>query len=169
MQLLQGFRGFTVLELLFTLLLSFILLGLGMSGFNQILTKSRQQSAIQHLLLSLERTRTLAATQARRIALCNMTFEGVCAPEWNQPHIGAFIELNKNRARDDDEEILFLLLWEHGDIRVRWRSWLADPVITYQPDGSVVSNGTISLSEGNQPPFAKLIINKAGRVRVEKN
>lgn len=165
---MQGFRGFTLLEMLFTLSLSFILLGLGVSQFNQVLAKSRQQSAIQHLLISLERTRTLAAAQARRIAFCNMSPDGACAPAWNQPHIGAFIELNKNRVRDEDEEIVFLLPWQHRNIRATWRSWLADPVIAYQPDGTVVSNGTISLSEGNQPPFARLIINKAGRVRVEK-
>lgn len=165
---MQGFRGFTLLELLFTLLLASILLALGVSGFNQLITKSRQQSAIQHLLLSLERSRTFAAAQARRVAFCNMSSDGACSPAWDQTHIGAYIELNKNRTRDDDEELIFLLPWNPKTIKASWTNWLADPLITYQPDGSVVSNGTLRLSDQDDQPFARLIINKAGRVRIEK-
>jgi len=164
----QGCRGFTLIELLATLAITAFICGSCVSGLSKLVSDVQHRNAIQSMVTALERARSIAATRNSRVVLCNMDVDGECSALWKKIYLGAFIDSNKNRAHDESEELVFRQEWNPDTVHATWTNWLSDTVITYQGDGSVISNGTIALANSNDGAFARLIINKGGRLRLEK-
>jgi len=164
----QGCRGFTLIELLATLTITVFLCGISASGLTKLANDVQHRNSIQSLVSSLERTRTVAVVRNSRAVFCNMDTGGACSSSWSETYIGAFVDSNENRIHDESEELVFRQEWNPNLIHATWTNWLSDSVITYQGDGSVRSNGTITLTNSTDDAFARLVINKGGRLRLEK-
>lgn len=160
----QGFRGYTLIELLITLSIAAILGSLSISGLSHLAARTVQYNAIQSTITSLNRTRYLAVKLNRRIGLCSLTEDAKCSTDWSGKYLGGFIDANQNRKIDSGEEIVFRQEW-NPSLNIQWDDRFTNSAITYQPNGTVVSNGTIYLSN-NGKPFAKLIVNNYGRFRI---
>jgi type IV fimbrial biogenesis protein FimT len=159
-------RGYTLIEILIALCIVAILAQLSVGGFSTIAARSEQRSAIQTFISAIERARRLSVTLNRRVLICSIDVEEVCAKDWDGKELAAFIDSNENRLADTGEELVYRQPWNSQRTYVTWSNWLGDATITYQPNGTVVSNGTLVLSDTNNTAFANLVINKGGRVRL---
>jgi hypothetical protein len=112
------------------------------------------------------------------VIVCPLIDASTCGENWSSGEIAVLRDANRNRRQDQGEELLFVQprRMPEGRFELAWSNWLGDATITYRPDGSVASNGTLILrrtSSGSEEQeegdgaIARLIISKGGRVRLE--
>ena len=165
----HGVRGYTLVEILATLSIALILFAIGTPSFLQLIEDMRQRNAIFGLTTLLQQGRASAVTTGYRTLICSLDENNACLKDWSGKKIAVATDINGNRRHDDNEPIIYELCWDPSKIRISWgTNALEDPSITFQPIGTVVANGTLSLMDGSGKVFAKLIINTGGRVRLEK-
>ena len=164
---LQGCKGFTFLELLFTTSIVVVLGFLGVTGMTSLLQSSSHTTTLQLVITTLDRARSLAVMRGRRTAICMTDESWVCTADWSGENLIVFIDDNKDRKHDSDEEIIYSQTLT-ASIQIVWIGALHYPVISYQPDGSAVSNGRLELSDKHNDRWKKTIfISKPGRARIE--
>ncbi len=158
--------GFTLIDLLTTLAITSILLGLGLPNFNQQLQNSKVKTATETLLSSLELTRTKAvATSSRTTLIKQTTWEN----GWE-----VFIDKNNDGIRDSDE-ISFLKHEKLTGVRIKANSHINNFVSYVSTGESRNANGTSSAGAFQAGTFTicpegkgkgyELILSRGGRVR----
>lgn len=98
-------RGFTLFELLITLLILVLLLTIGVPSLSQQVKSTRTKAVAQELLQSVHQTRTLAVSRNQRATLRH---KGSWEKGWQ-----LFVDGNSNGDLDSDEEIIT----EWGEVR----------------------------------------------------
>lgn len=159
--------GLTLIELLFTLLIVALLLGIGLPSFsNQIQSTQTRTSAIQ-LLESINATRTLAVSQGNR---ATMRHTG----DWHQGW-QIFVDLNDNGLLDEDETLVSEANPLKG-VRVKGNSPLRDYVSFIQSGESryvgkanagAFQAGTFSICPELGGAGYKLVLARSGRARMD--
>jgi Tfp pilus assembly protein FimT len=94
-----------------------------------------------------------------------MNADEACSEEWRGNYLMVFVDSNKNQQRDNDEEIFYRQPWELSQIALSWNRPYSS--IAFQPDGSAVLNGTLTLADQEGTVFKSLKISKVGRTRIE--
>ncbi|MGQ7844117.1 GspH/FimT family pseudopilin [Granulosicoccus sp. 3-233] len=77
-------RGFTLMELLITLAVAGILLGIAVPSFKETLQQSRQDSRVMDLTGALTFARSEAIKQSSRVSVCARNSDTSCGTNWNQ-------------------------------------------------------------------------------------
>ena len=162
----QEITGFTLIEALIVVSIAAIIGLISLSSFNRLITDIREYNTIARVSACVDRARLLAVTRNERVGVCSLADDKRCSEDWNGNYWAEFVDANGNRQLDSGEKIVFERP-RNSQVDARWSNWLRDDTITYQSNGTVVSNGTLYLSE-NGKTFAKLIFNKGGRLRLEK-
>jgi len=163
-------RGFTLVELITVLAISFILLSVTIPNMRQFFAGNLQQSEINTLITHFNLARSEAVKQATRIVLCPSDDYEVCdgSLNWNGGFI-IFADKNANRHRDNDESLVGV--YQNGfESRISINSTNSRRRLTYQADGSTPgSNVTITFCNLDEiiPPKA-VIISNSGRMRISK-
>lgn len=162
----NGSKGYTLIELSITITIAAILCGLGFH-LGSMIERSRQRTTIDILLSGLTNTRSTAVAAGRRACICAIDAKDECQAEWSEARLAIFIDDNGNRARDSDEDIVAQFYAPSDNLHAQWRNRLGDSTVTYQPDGTVVSNGTITLLTTDAEAFAMITLNNGGRPRLD--
>jgi type IV fimbrial biogenesis protein FimT len=163
-------RGLTLVELLFVLALSAILLGLGGASFDSLIQRQRLRTAVADLVAAIDLTRAQAMARGGRVLLAPLAGDGA---SWEQGW-AVFIDDNGNRRPDPGE----MLLQRHDavaagiSIASAFTSAAAPHYLAYNgagrscsADNSLAAHwGTLSVRQGAQARHIK--INMLGRVRV---
>ncbi|MEE9320308.1 MAG: GspH/FimT family pseudopilin [Granulosicoccus sp.] len=76
-------RGFTLVELLVTLAVAAILLGVAAPNFRNAIQDSQQNSCIYDLIGAMQYARSEAIKQSSRISVCALADDGSCGSNWN--------------------------------------------------------------------------------------
>jgi Tfp pilus assembly protein FimT len=174
---MRAMCGHSLLELLMALAVAVILLQVGVGGFSHLAASTEQRNAIQELAGTIERARRLAVTMRRQTIVCPMETDASCGENWNSGNFAVFVDTNKNRKQDDGEP-LQLLQSRSGQsrpgqsrsgqrLKISWSNWLGDSTITFRSDGTIISNGTLTLSDASDKTIAQLVLNKGGRLRID--
>ena len=78
-------RGFTLVELLVTLAVAAILLGVAAPSFRDVVQRNRQESALYALTGSLQLARSEAIKRSTRVSVCARgAGDGVCGTSWSR-------------------------------------------------------------------------------------
>lgn len=90
--------GFTLVELMVTLLVASILLGIGVQAFGNLIEQTRLTTTTNQFLTALHLTRSEAIRRGHLVTLCTSTDLATCSdgPNWDQGWI-----LYANPARSD--------------------------------------------------------------------
>ncbi|WP_116808738.1 GspH/FimT family pseudopilin [Steroidobacter cummioxidans] len=158
--------GFSLLELLVTLSVAGILLGLAAPVFNGMLLDSQRTVAVNSFVHSIYLARITAATQARTVSICRSIDGETCSNATADWQHGWIVFLNTNRddppVRDANERILAVqAAWRGGTITSNRRSY------SFRPYQHAVVNGTLVFCDRRGPAQARaIIINTAGRPRI---
>lgn len=166
----HGVRGFTLIELLTALAIAGILCSLCASSFSGIIARHNRNITLQVALATLDRARSLAVMERKPVAVCLLNLESQCDPTWSTGDIGVFIDTNENHIRDENEPVRYQQPWPARELTLSWaNNFRREPIITYQADGSVRSNGTLRFLDKNNQTLQSIVISKPGRARIENN
>lgn len=162
-------RGFSLVELCTTLAVAAMLIALGLPSLGAVLDASRVRAASHSLTTALALARTHAITQHTWTVACPSADLAQCSDSasWTQGWI-VFADPDRDDRRDADEALAGA---ERPDVggNVRVSSSDGRRRVRFQPNGSAGgSNLTLVVCVESQPPSGRrIVMNNAGRVRVE--
>lgn len=159
-------QGVTLIELMSTLLILAILLGIGLPGMGRLLASNQAGSSMLQLRSLLGFARQSAITLHQEVTLCG-TADGLsCAREWQGHPTLVFLDDNRNRKADAGERIL-LVSELTRDGRIRWAASGMRASLRFQPDGGVgeFGNFTYCPRDNDLRHARQLIVAMTGRPR----
>ncbi|MES9972319.1 MAG: GspH/FimT family pseudopilin [Candidatus Thiodiazotropha sp.] len=162
--------GFTLFELIVTLSILLIILGMGIPGFRALTAKNLQASEINTFVHHFQLARSLSITKQTHHVLCPSRDGVSCSNdgEWGQGYI-LYEDSNPNRSRDQNEQL-------HGvhrpnqEMGIEIESSQHRRFVVYGGDGRPSGyNLTLTFCDPASliPPKA-VILNNVGRVRVSE-
>lgn len=100
-------QGFTLIELMMTVALAAVLLGMGIPAYQDFVRNNRHATEVNNLISTLQVARSEAVVRNQLITVCPSTNGTGCTnnTEWESGWI-VFIDANRNGAVDSGEEIL---------------------------------------------------------------
>ena len=160
--------GFSLVEMLFTLAVAAILLGLALPSFHETLRRQRAASTTHLLATQLAQARNTAITRRIPVTVCPSLGDGRCRtePDWS----AGWLAYHDPRRRDQPESPTDILRQEHAPSHrsVRIMASVGRPRVRYQPDGrSGGSNVTLRICSGGLLQ-AEVIVNNVGRIRTKR-
>lgn len=158
------FHGFTVIDLLITLAIMSLLFASAVPNMDSIIAKLESQHVAREVYQSLQVARQHAVTSGKTVSICGSSRQGRCLLK-DFDHIQVFLDNNRNKQRDDDEELITLLnLDMRGSLRLN-----AHTALKYQSNGSSYTPASFIYCPGKSihKPFIKRItVSFSGRVYV---
>jgi type IV fimbrial biogenesis protein FimT len=163
-------NGFSLLELLITLVIGALLLTIGIPSFQVFAAGNQQTSEINGFVRHLNLARSAAVKTGRDHVLCPSTDLIWCSndTQWSEGYI-LFKDDNENRLRDPEEPLLHINR-PTGKIGISMQSTSGRKKIIYRADGhSAGTNLTLTFCdpEGKVAPRA-VILRNAGWARISE-
>jgi len=158
-------KAFTLVELLISIAILGVLLGIAVPGFGSLVDRNQQTTATHELLTTLNHARGLAITRRELISLCAGT--DTCSPSatWEQSML-VFSDPNQNGQLDAGEQ-LHRVVTLPDRYRWHWNNFRSKTFMSFKANGTTDSlNGTYTLCSGNEA-IQRLVINITGRLRTE--
>lgn len=160
-------RGFTLIELMITLVIVAILGTTAVTSFASLLSSSALTTSLNTFTAHIQLARSESIKRRHRVVACPSTNQLHCTggQAWHEGYI-LFTDANANRTRDDEELILKVVHLESSAVKIY--STPGRKKLTFQPTGmSPGSNSTITFCPINPGiPPKTLITNNSGRPRV---
>jgi len=164
--------GLTLVELLVTLVIAALLMGLALPAFLELTAASRSTAALNQLIGSVHLARSSAVTHHATVTLCPGAGRSCFGRD--QWHRGAllFLDRDGDGRVDDDEPVLRRLPPVDGGGRIYWRSFRNRTYLRFVPRGYTQwQNGSfLYCPAGGEARRARMIIlNAQGRVRAARD
>jgi len=163
-------RGFTLIELIITLVVGAILLGLGVPSFLQFVQANRINGELGELTSAINIARSEAAKKAGIVRVCARNGDACSgnAADWRNGWI-AFYDKDGDGVIDADEEILIDHVQSFAAVVVQLVVDAADDptVLTYNPAGDVGRIKRFYVCDDRVGAHGRLVeIASSGRVSV---
>ncbi len=148
---MQAPKGFSLLELVITLAIAAIVVGVAAPSFSSMIQDNRLSSQSRDIISALNLARSEAIKRGTRVALCKSANSSDCTTDgnWAQGWI-VFVDGDEDRARNDDDETILRV---HGSLAGN-NSLIGnrnvEDYIAYAPDGRSVQPGTLSLCDSRK-------------------
>ena len=162
-------KGFTLIELMITLAVAAILLGLAAPSFTDLIKNNRMVTQLNQLNSSISLARSEAVKRGVTVTVCNSANQTTCSGTWDKSNNGwiVFVDTNDdNDAADTGEEIVRVHAALSGNNKLSFNN---TGKISYKPSGIGNKAGTFTLCDDRNPAinYAKaLIVNSTGRLRT---
>lgn len=159
-------KGFTLLELLTVLLISFVLLIIGVPAASGIWERNIVVSELHSLENALNKARRRAIIDGNPIVVCSLGADKRCQGTW-QNKIDIFKDVNLNRMLDA-EDLYIRTHTLHDQLNLTVRLSAGRSYLIYDPDGTTRGTaGSMQLCSTNFNPVNQraLIISLTGRLR----
>lgn len=159
-------RGFSVLEVMITLSVLGILLGLAVPGFGSMLLDSRRAAAVNSFIHSVFLARSTALQSGETVSICRSTDGQSCSNGTQAWQVGWIVFVNNDRdqppVRDENETLLAVFpARDAGTITSNRVSY------SFAPHTHAVVNGSVVFCDRRGSAQARtVIINSVGRPRV---
>jgi len=167
--------GFTLMELMVTLSIAGILLGIAIPSFNDSIRNNRLTVYTNEFVTFLNLARSEAVKRGVRVTICKSSDSSTCtnAGDWSQGWI-LFNDLNANAAYDSATETILKVHEGLGNNTAMIGNANVDTYISYVPSGQsqliggAFQAGTIKICDDRIGNVGKnLIINSVGRLRIQ--
>ncbi|MGA9340842.1 MAG: GspH/FimT family pseudopilin [Rhodanobacteraceae bacterium] len=159
-------RGVTLIELLMSLIVLSVLLGIAAPAFGSLLASTHMRSAQSQLSVALNEARITAASRNANVIVCPSPDRQHCerTTRWNTGWL-VFLDRNRDGAHDAGEPVISLAQEQPKGLAIV--SSVGRKLVTYRPDGSATgSNLTLTFCDRRGTAYASaLILNNAGRLR----
>ena len=163
-------RGFNLLELLVTLAIVSILIGISIPSLANLIKHSGADAAQSQLIRAISSARTLAISKRNISTLCP---DESCSGEWTNGFI-LFADENNNAAVDD-EEIIYERFYNREKIQVRWAGSGGVNYLKFSPTGVARQFGRFHICPNSSNALDSkahqraMVINRQGRLRTYKD
>lgn len=163
---MRRMRGFTLIELMATLLVLGVLLGSGLPALRDQLARTRAEGAMFQLRGLLGLARQASITMHRDVTVCGSADGRRCSAEWTGQPAMVFVDLDQDRTLDPGERLIALSDANRAS-RIRWRASGNRAYLRYKPDGGVREFGHfLYCPENGDLRFARqMIVSATGRPR----
>lgn len=158
-------KGFTLIEVLVTLVIIALTLSIGVPAFTRLIEKTQFRSDMSQLHRTISMARTKAAYSGWTVAVCPLDTANECDRDWNQT-LSVFEDRNKNDKKDIDEPMIYTI--KASDESRKLRKYSRNSPITFSPQGNAFgSNGTLTYCLNGSHTFGgTVIVANSGRVRL---
>ena len=160
-------RGFTLFELLVSLVVAGILTAMAVPAFDQLVNATRASATINDMARAVAISRSAALTHQQQVRLCPGTGNMCGARNQWRDGLLVFIDQDADREIDLDETVITRLPgWQHG--RLSWRAFRNRPDLVFTAHGLTdwLNGSFLYCPDNNDPRHARmLILNVAGRAR----
>jgi type IV fimbrial biogenesis protein FimT len=158
-------KGFTLIELMITIVIAGILLAMGIPSFNQMIKNNQLTTQVNLLVTSLNLARNEAIKRSVNITICQSSTGNSCVGNWPASNNGwiVFVDTDNDGIADVSEEILRV----HGKLDGGNTLKYSRNRVSYSSQGYATGfNGTFVLcdSRGNSNAKAEVVSN-TGRAR----
>ena len=160
-------KGFTLIELIITLSVITILIAIIPSVSATLINSNKVTIALNSIASDMALARTEAIKRNENVQLCKSTDGENClrASQWESGWI-VFVDKNKNRWREETEQIL-VYRPAFDTISIVYRGSGSSHYIRYRSDGATGVNGTFALCSDSHGLYKKaLILFRTGRLRL---
>ncbi|MCE9678017.1 GspH/FimT family pseudopilin [Shewanella sp. AS1] len=160
--------GFTLIELMVTLTVAIILIGIAAPSLSSLYEAQRADAEIRKIQQTLQQARNAAISFGVRVTVCPIA-DNQCSDNW-QSGLVVFSDSGTINAIDGSDKIIFQTgPFSSQDIVSYNRS-----SVRFFPDGLASgSNGTLKYCPGSatSPNSRAVVVNQAGRIRfsTDKN
>lgn len=159
-------KGFTLAEMLITMLILSILIVMALPGFSSLLFRAEAHALQRKLMVSISYSRTLAVSMQTSVTLCSGTTS--CEKEWGD-HLLIFSDHNQNGLIDGEDEISKQVVLGKEGSSLRWKSFRRKPYLVFTALGQAPSsNGTFHYCPENDRKSHRFsfVLAKTGRARA---
>ena len=169
--------GFTLIELMITIIIAAILLSIAIPSFTDIIAANRLTTNANELVTTLNFARSEAVKRGVRITLCKSTDGSSCVTtdDWSQGWI-IFTDQNNNAAYNSGTETLLKVQLNAQNQISMIGNANVDEYISYVASGQsqltsgAFQAGTIKICDDRAGDVGKkIVINPTGRPRSESN
>lgn len=165
--------GLTLLDLLVSLAIAALLLGLGVPGYRTWIAEMELRDRVEALVEAMSYARAEAIKRGRRVNLCPSHDGAHCAADgrWESGWL-LFTDANHDGDRDDDEAVVRREGPAHAGITVRGNRPVSD-YVSYTPFGQTrmvsgaLQMGTFTVCRSGARAVDVVLAN-GGRVRVDR-
>lgn len=159
----QVASGFTIVELMTTLTVSSILLGVGVPSLTNLLDHYHTEADVQQLRQTIWMARSHSISYRARATLCHLEHNSCTSTNWQQG-ITLFVDKNGDYQLSDTEPVLFKSgpLTDGATVSFNRRA------IRFLPTGLASGmNGTLQYCPENDAVTPQaIVVNQAGRTRL---
>lgn len=165
-------RGFTLIELMITLVILVILISIGVPSFTQFITSNRLTAQINELVADLSTARNLAASSSRTANLCIANSSTTCAgsgSDWATGRI-IWVDYNSNGALDAGSEIFKYVPALDGGVTLTASGLPSSSSIAFQPYGGLTGSGSglLTLCASGDTNGREVTLSYTGRVLAKR-
>jgi len=158
-------QGFTLIELVITLAVLGVLLGIAVPSFNSLIERNQQTTATHDLHAALNYARGLAITRREPVSLCAGVNGCAASANWGKS-ILVFSDPNQNGQLDPGEQLHRIVTLTER-YHWNWSNFRSRTFMSFKANGTTDSlNGTYTLCSGNEA-IQQLVINITGRLRTQ--
>lgn len=165
-------HGITLLEVITTLAITGILLGMAVPVTGSLIAENRVSGQINALRGAIALTRSEAITRQDDVVICKSADQQTCTRQgtWAQGYI-VFVDSNRDRRRSQAEDLLHIHAALPANLTLDYNAFGSDHYLAYHATGFTRTNGTFTFCNQAMPNRSKaLIVMKTGRARLnEKN
>ncbi len=156
-------RGLTLLELLITLLVLSVAMGIALPPLQQTLSRSAVRCDTRELLRSLRLARQTAVATGMRTALCGIDDNNECSGQWGRL-VAIFGDVNDNGRIDSGEQVIRLWQRSPAGVAMRWQGF-GPGYVRFGASGTAAANGAFTLCprDGDRRAARQVILNRSGR------
>ena len=161
--------GYTLIEILVSLLIVAIVGGIAVPSFNTMINKNTQTSSLNTFIGSLHFARSEAVKRSRQVVLCPSTDKLRCnfAHNWDSGWI-AFIDSDQDISRDVDEEVIKIENGFSNGYTLKGSADVAD-YIRFRGDGFTRESGEFVICDPRGSGSAKVVIvSISGKTRTSE-
>ncbi|PCJ17781.1 MAG: hypothetical protein COA96_17415 [SAR86 cluster bacterium] len=163
--------GLTLLELVITLFVLSILVGISVPEFKTMIERKKGGLIIRKLASAIELAKSSAIASNHIVTICRSVDGAKCGGKW-QDGLILFTDINGNRLIDDDDELIRRVTFFTINGELKWRAFQNRQYLQITPLGFTrYQNGNFTYCPADKnPKFAtQLIINRTGRIRLARD
>lgn len=164
--------GFTLIELMVTVVVTSILAATAIPSFSKMIKDGRTMSVYNGLVSELSYARSEAVKRSDNVSVCARATDSSCATstsDWSEGWL-VYVEINNNNTLDANETVLRVNQKLQDQLELKAHGFTNTSVITYRPRGNTSSPGyfTVCDDRGNEHAKAvNLLITGAVRKAVD--
>ncbi|WP_157360270.1 GspH/FimT family pseudopilin [Aliagarivorans marinus] len=152
--------GFTLMELLITVALAAILLGIGVPAMTQFHASISAEATRNRLMREVRFARSQAIDLSQTVVICALDSDNKCGGSATDG-LTIFIDSNNNQALDVGEEVL-QVAESYGTGKVK----LNTTALRFTPEGMITGqNGSLYFCSNDSNYVSGIIVSRGGSVR----
>jgi type IV fimbrial biogenesis protein FimT len=163
----KAHQGFTLVELLTTIAVAAVLLGLATPSFMQMTRRNRVITYANEVISTTNLARSEAIRRGLPVIICHSSDQETCSGTWSDGWI-TYVDLNSNSTQDDDEPVLRIHEGLQASYTINASAAFADQ-ITYGADGGANDTGVFIVCHDDDTKGSRAVLVARLRPRVAQD